>query len=649
MGAFTLRDAAGGSALRDNDTLRGAAAAGSATIAQATDTGSALALSARSTTPLGQASHTTTALAVTSGGPVQIAQASETDTALAATGSGGAAVGGLENSPLTGRYAYSYPLQVVVGDQDLTRHVQNASWSSVDPGGFEMCQISLANPVKAPRAGERITIRYGLEVAWQGRVNDPGNANSGRTRVEAISGVGYGAGLKDGTMREIYRDIDMGRWTPVAAQRRINIASASTTPTDASALTDPTTGAPALFTNFTGDWPATALPHCEASYDAAGIDLGSLYYAWKRNVNVGAGPDNFEWSVGLLTNELWTGANDTPGDLQAAGPGSNTQAAGGSGRKFAAVYFRWNTTAAGTQNFEYGIYWTTLAVYGNHGLTKRGTEPNVGFYPTDIAADALADYNALSDNEQIDLGPVDTDSNAYAVPHSTYLEETPHERIIDDMLRLQLGWHWGVWEPAGLHSDTPRLFLTKPPENATAHVARRELGDDFDAPRVRLDQLYDTAKVTYTDASGRASIVTVTVDNPLLAQAGVGSRTLTLNAGRSTSAAATTYGTFALNLAFAAARGAGSATLPSDVGTASGRKPACLLRAGRDRLRITDMPDPGPLHESDTRRYDSFHVRRVETSVGPDGVPKTRVELGSGADLMEVLNARTAAATVGLT
>lgn len=550
----------------------------------------------------------------------------------------------------TGRYLFAHPIQVVVGDQDLTRNVQQASWSNVDPGGFEISQISLANPVKAPRAGERITIRYGLETAWQGRVNDPGNANTGKTQVEAISGVGYGAGLKDNAIREIYRDIDMGRWQPIAAQRRINLAAASATPTDATVLTDPTSGAPALFTRFTGDWPATALPHSEATYDSGGIDLGSLYYAWKRNINVGAGPDNFEWSVGLLTNELWTGTNDTPGDLQAAGPGANTQTAGGAGRKFAAVYLRWNTTAAGVQNFEYGIYWTALAVYGNHGLTKRGTEPNAGFYPTDIAAHALTVYNASISTypqvQRIDLGPVDTDPDLYACPHATYPEWVPYEQVIDDMIRKQLGWHWGVWEPAGLHSDTPRLFLTQPPETATAHVARRELGDDFDTPRVRLDQLYSDAAVYYTDSAGLRRAVSVNIPNPLLEGL---ARTLVLDAGRSTSAAAATYGTFALNLAFVAAKGAGSATLPDTVGTPSGRKPACLLKAGRDRLRITDIPDPGPLHESDTRRYDTFHVRRVETTVGPDGVPKTRVELGSGADLMEVLNARTAAATVGLT
>jgi len=546
-------------------------------------------------------------------------------------------------------YAFAHPISVVVGDQDLTRHVQSASWSSVDPGGFEMCQISLANAVKAPRAGERITIRYGLEVAWQGRVNDPGNANARETQVEAISGVGYGAGLKDHTMREIYRDIDLGKWAGASVQRRISLDAAGFTTRDPTTQPDTTTGAPSLRTGWDSDWPATEVPTCEALYDAQGVVIGSLYYAWKKGANIGAGPDSWQWDAFLSTVDTMS-PNDNTGDLQAAGPGSGTLSATAANRVFAMVRLLWNAaTAAGTQQQSYDLWWTSLAVYGDHGLTKRGSEPNVGFYPTDIAGDVLADYNALSGVQRIDLGPVDADANLYAVPHAVHVDPTAHEQILDDMLRKQLGWHWGVWEPAGLHTDTPRLFLTKPPETATAHVARRELGDDFDAPRVRLDQLYDTAKVTYTDAAGRANTVTVTIDNPLLTQAGVGSRELVLNAGRSTSAAATTYGTFALNLAFAAARGAGSATLPTDVGTTAGRKLACLLKAGRDRLRITDMPDPGPLHETDTRRYDTFHVRRVETTVGQDGVPKTRVELGSGADLMEVLNARTAAATVGLT
>jgi hypothetical protein len=73
-----------------------------------------------------------------------------------------------------------------------------------------------------------------------------------------------------------------------------------------------------------------------------------------------------------------------------------------------------------------------------------------------------------------------------------------------------------------------------------------------------------------------------------------------------------------------------------------GSKPACLLKAGRDRIRITDLPDSGPLHETDTRRFDCFHVRRVETTEQPDGTQQTRVDFDGGADLMEVLQARLA-------
>lgn len=546
---------------------------------------------------------------------------------------------------MSGRFIYARPVSIIVGDQNVTGNVQSCSFSNVDPGGFEACQISLSNPVKAPRAGERITIRYGLEVAWDGRVNDPGNANTSESEVEAITGVGFGAALKDQTMREIYRDIDLGRWQGPSVQRQLNILGSSIDLNAGQVTADAATGEPSLALELRSPWSRTA--QCEAWYDAQGLGIGSVYYAWKVDTLISAADTNWSWNLYTADDDVATNLNGTA-NLRAAGPGSGTHTAS-AGHKAAYVRLLYNVAVTSDSNVARRLYWTRLAAMGTHGLTLRGTEPDAGFYPTDIALHALADYNALTDVEPIDQGPVDTDSNAYAVPHATYLTDTPHEQIIDDMIRKQLGWHWGVWEPAGLHSTTPRLFLTKPPESATAHAARAELGDDFDAPRVRLDSLYDTANVAYTDASGRQNIVTVTIDNPLLDQAGVGSRTLTLNAGPSTSAAATTYGTFALNLAFAAARGAGSATLPDTVGTTTGRKPACLLRAGRDRLRITDMPDPGPLHESDTRRYDTFHVRRVETTISQDGVPRTRVELGTGADLMEVLNARTASALVNLT
>jgi hypothetical protein len=139
--------------------------------------------------------------------------------------------------------------------------------------------------------------------------------------------------------------------------------------------------------------------------------------------------------------------------------------------------------------------------------------------------------------------------------------------------------------------------------------------------------------------------VTVTLANPQLNEAGVATRTLLLDMGVGSAAAATTFANFALALSQNAARAAGQATLPVSVRLpGGGHKPACLIRPGADRLRITDLLDAGPLLDLGTVRRDVFRISRVETTVGKDGTPSTRVELDSGSNLLETLQARLAIA-----
>ena len=213
-------------------------------------------------------------------------------------------------------------------------------------------------------------------------------------------------------------------------------------------------------------------------------------------------------------------------------------------------------------------------------------------------------------------------------------------------MAILMGWHYGTWEPRTILDSTPRQFFTAPPAHPTCIAARRDIAD-LDAPRVRVDRLYDTAKVRWADPAGTAGVATVTIANPLAAAAGVTGRTLDLDMGQGDSTSATAFGTFALNLALASARGGGSGTVLDTVTLpAGGRKPACLLKAGRDRIRILDLPGSGSITETDANRQDSFLVRRVETTV-KNGQPSTRVEFDGGADFFEVLTARLALSAFG--
>jgi hypothetical protein len=280
-----------------------------------------------------------------------------------------------------------------------------------------------------------------------------------------------------------------------------------------------------------------------------------------------------------------------------------------------------------------------LAVRGTHGLTQRGSLSATsapGYYPSDIFRDALTRSGA-----GIAPGVIE-DATGLTIAHLVYPQPTGADQIADQMAKL-MAWHWGVWEPQTVLDDTPTAHFRSPPSDATCVVSRSECLE-LDPPKVRLDLLYDTAKVSWRDAAGSSGTETVTLANPLLYEAGLTSRALVLDAGTTNQAAARAYGSFALLLSQRTARGGGYCLLGDTVGLpGGGRKPACLLKAGRDRLRITDLPDSGPLHETDSRRTDTFHIRRVETSI-VNGRPQTRVDFDGGADLMEVIAARAAVA-----
>ena len=228
---------------------------------------------------------------------------------------------------------------------------------------------------------------------------------------------------------------------------------------------------------------------------------------------------------------------------------------------------------------------------------------------------------------------------SFVVPHASYRVPVAREQIISEM-GAYAGAHWGTWESArGLSAKTnPRFHFTAQPTARTAWTTRAH-ADQLSLAE-RLDSLYNRCRVAFTDPFGDQRYVTVVRVNPYLDPLGL-TRTLLLETGTFTAAAATALANTALDLAERAGRIAGQITLRGDVGADAGPKPAALLKAGRDRLAITDLPALEGLLGT---RDNEFHVRRVDTTLGAAG-PSTTAELGIGADPLEVLQARLAART----
>lgn len=527
------------------------------------------------------------------------------------------------------------PIQLLVGSRDLTDAYSDLNFSNVDPGGYESLSVTLSDPAGV-REGDTVHVCCGLDTAWHGRVNEIGARDGDGRTITQIAALGHGAKLTDKRLRMIYADRDLSHWKGASSGRRTNLLSTGgfSIVTEPSVVTDQ--ALPALRTLFPGAWDS-GVPTCEAWYDAGdGCVIGYIQAQFQPGPWVGTGDANWLWAITASTDDL-ASVFDGTGDLTAPGPATALLPTTGGNKRFGLLQFYYDAFPGGFPGIEYNVDWSNLVVGGDHGLTGRGSTPQ-GFYPADIAGHALADSGA-------GFVFVADDSSGLIVHHAVYRDPVPHERVIADMATL-MGWHYGVWEPQTIFDDVPRLFLTAPPAAPTCVIGRRDIAD-LDSPRVRVDRLYDTAQVKWVDPAGTAGVQAVTLTNPLTGSAGVAGRVLDLDMGQGDSTSAAAYGTFALQLALAGARGGGSGTIADSVTLpGGGRKAACLLKSGRDRLRILDLPGSGSITETDANRQDSFLVRRVETNV-KNGQPTTRVEFDGGADLLEVLTARLAMSAFG--
>src|SRR5687768_6635262 len=117
-------------------------------------------------------------------------------------------------------------------------------YTSVDPGGFETCTFGLeAGP--APRPGAEVLVLDGLEVAWHGMVEEPGQRHQQGRAAANVSAVGYGAALKRNAYPMIYMDRSTQRWQNAGRQRILDLIAATVTQHAPAVTQDPTTGEPA--------------------------------------------------------------------------------------------------------------------------------------------------------------------------------------------------------------------------------------------------------------------------------------------------------------------------------------------------------------------------------------------------------------------
>ena len=371
-------------------------------------------------------------------------------------------------------------------------------FSSTIPGGFESMDCVLPRkPGVDYKDLERLsTIRVigpGGDVAWEGRLERTPQT-SGEQMTITASCVGWQAHLEDNKdAKEIYVDRDLSHWGGPSVQRKIDVIAGNFVASDPSVVPDDAPGQASLETSFRDTWGATTLPSAEASYLSRGIPIGSLYYAWKRNSWVSSGADpNFTWATYLSDDDLYSAVNAS-GDLQAAGPGTGTLTATTTTRRVAAAHHGYGI-AGGSANAFYAIWWTCLAVYGTHGLTKRGTATATsaqGFYASDVITHAVTKFAPL-----LKIGTIQ--ATDFIIPHLVFLESTTGGEIVRQSNRFHL-YDWAVWEDKKF-SYYKRGAVGRKWRARIAPAQLEETGS-------QVDRLWESVIVQYQDVDGSTKTV----------------------------------------------------------------------------------------------------------------------------------------------
>lgn len=507
------------------------------------------------------------------------------------------------------------------------------TFSSTMPGGFERLSLTLERESRLSYADtvrlfENITVSgLGGTTAWEGRVEktpDTGGFQQGET-VEA---VGWQAHLEDNkAVREIYVDRELSKWEAASIARKIALNKAGIDEEDASVGTSSgTTGTtqPAVINQIVGAWERAR--ESDAWYNAFGIPIGLLKYAWKLTEagKIGTSPwtdTNWVWSAILSTDEIAT-SYEPAGSLRAEGPTGSGTVTATALRTFAATILYYGAPA-GTDGITYPLYWPVLAVYGTHGLPLYGgltLEEAPGVHAADVVAHAVQTWAPKLAFTQ--AGPEATiQPSSVVIPQLVFTTPTTVSEIIKQATRFELQ-DWAVWENRTFYMNE---------RSSRGNSWRARVGPaQLQQAGPQAARLWNGVVVAYTDVTGIArtvgpagsrterefaSLEDPNPENPLN-QEGVKKWAL-LQMGTSTPAGAEKVGAIFLREQ-KKLETSGQATLVGHVEDTAGTLwPAWKVRAG-DNISFVDAADSSPRRVVSASYDDSSKTCQVQLDQPPD-------------------------------
>lgn len=385
-------------------------------------------------------------------------------------------------------------------DPDPNNVPNGLSFSTSIPGGYKDCTVNLPRAITEDYPDLQLldNLRVfgpGGQTAWDGRVAQLPREQDDARSIQ-VGSVGWSAHLRDdSSFSEVYVDRDLNNWQAASVQRKINLFTTNVSVQDPQIAPDSTTGAPSLELSFEGPWGTSVKPGTYAQYDAGpGVTIGSVYYAWKTNIADAGTDTKWEWKVQCSTADTMTSPTATA-DLAGAGPGTGATLTAGTSQRYAEAYLFYDGTGAGMAGELYPVWFTMLAVYGSHGLTKQGTASATdaqGFYASDVIANVVGRAAPLLNYSTGSDGSIE--NSYFVIPQLTFNDPTTAEDVILTVNGYHL-WEWGVY-------DNRTFFWRQPDTDRLCYEARLSDGATLQLEGQQAENAFNGVVVRYTDPAG---------------------------------------------------------------------------------------------------------------------------------------------------
>jgi hypothetical protein len=374
-------------------------------------------------------------------------------------------------------------------DESETENIPAAiTFQTSNPGGFSSASITLPRPenLYADDAKLFSDVRFygpGDTTLYEGMVL--GVPQVGETEIQ-LELTGWSSVLdRYQTFRETYVDRSLERWQAAGAQRVIDLRTVGYNGCEPASV-EPDTTVPGLISVLPA---ATENPAAETWYDAgAGVTIASIYYDMvSKSVATDGG------YIGAATDDTATSSESSSDLLTGVDSSASGTYTPATPRRYAFILLSY-IGAAGTSDRTMSM--RRLAVFGNHGLTKRGTAPDEGFYASDIIGDIVGRAAALN------IGEIE--GTSFIIPHLVFADDTDLRSAIEQVTVLggnsNYAHDWGVYEDREFYWQSPgsygRTWRVRREDNATSS------SDGPDADR-RIAGI----KISYTDAAGTTKTV----------------------------------------------------------------------------------------------------------------------------------------------